>query len=163
MRIWNNFGNVLLIIIVLLSGCAQNDAEYETKKDALRKIDKLIENADFHEGGLKKIKGHLKNSEHNIELIVQIADYVATVTYETETLVRLAEIASKCDSTCLDLERIVELPILNVGRSAEVIKLAEFTMNAKTVEDKIIIDNEIQRLKTYAKYSSLEEALEQRR
>lgn len=146
------------IIVVLLSCSTRNSEIEKTRNEAINKIDVIYANAKYHQSGIQDVKRLIKKSEHNIDLIVNIAEYISIVPYETETLTRIAVIASNADKECAELMDVVELPIILTGRSEEVVRAAELCVQIKDEAERIKFKEEIQRLRSYAKYSTVDEA-----
>jgi hypothetical protein len=152
--------SMFIITIFVFFACSSQHSEIQQKKnDAIEKISSIAETAQFHQDALEKIKRVVKRSDYNIDLIVQIAEYIVVVPYETATLTRIAEIASKAEKECPQLFKVVELPIILAGGSDEIIKLAQSCTHIKTDSDIAKFERTIQKLKSQAKYKSIDEAL----
>ena len=79
--------------------------------------------------------------------------------YETVTLIRIAEIASKANQECPELNEVTELPIILAGGSDAIIRAAKSCIQINDETDRMKIEDEIKRLRSQAKYKSVEEAL----
>jgi hypothetical protein len=150
----------ILLLFVIFSCSSESPEIQAEQKEALIRVDILYRSARLHQGALKDVRKLIMNAEYNFDLMVTVAEYISIVPHETVTLTRIAEIASKADRECPLLNEVVELPILLVGRSDEVIRVAELCCRIKNDSDRAEIEKELNRLRSFAKYKSVDEALQ---
>ena len=132
----------LLILISLgftsmnLSLAKDNEKRVISKKEMLREIEVIKENADHHVVAIKKIEKYAKRSNSNFTNFVAYAKLASTVPCKTKLFVVLARKTSHLKNEnplLIDLAQIIGSPEVYSNTFP---KLMHQTMKAETAEEK---------------------------
>ena len=99
-------------------------------------------------------------SRFNSEVIDKISDMNKTFKYHNGVLMAVAVVAADTGYDCPYFKDIAELGVMKLSDSAAVIDLAEGAREAKTQNDKKIIEEQIQQMKETADFKTYQEALD---
>ena len=150
-----------VVLFSFLSACNSNNSELkESRQKAIQEIEAITASATFHRDAVLKTTYIVKKADYNFDLIVKTAEYISMVPYETETLIRIAELAAKAKKECPGLFDLVELTVVGVGQSNEVIQLAKAHVQEPDPSDQKAIEERVAQLRSQAEYGSIEEALQ---
>lgn len=132
----------------------------QEKQEALRKIEKFFNEANFHNNAILDIARLVPKAEYNVPVIIRAAYLASGFGYNTGGLVDIAKLASSLDHETNELPEIIDLVVLKLSETFKVIKCAELVAKAQSEKEKQMVRQEIENLKATADYKSIEEALE---
>jgi DNA-directed RNA polymerase subunit F len=134
--------------------------ESQEKQEALRKIEGILDEADFHQGAILEIARLVPKAQHNVPVITHTAYLASRFGYHTGALIQIAQMASVCHHDCEELQDLAELVVLKLSGTLQVIRLAESAVKAQSEEEKKHVRQEIEELRSTADYGSIQKALE---
>jgi hypothetical protein len=135
-------------------------AETPAQRQAVEQIGRIIAGASFHQGALVQLAGIAAGAPVNHQRIVKAAELASSFGYHAGALIEVAKIAAAADHECGELDEILELVVLTLGGTVEVMDLAQDTVRAESEAELAGIHERIGALRDAAEYLTLEEALE---
>lgn len=130
-----------------------------SKEDAVKKVQELLKNAPLKMKANKKLEVLTKKSTNNFSTLVYITELTTQIGYHTKTYIAIAEIASKATHEIDYLDEIVELNGIKLSGTGGLIDLAKQAEKAKTGDELKKVKEEITKLKSTAKYKTIDEAI----
>ena len=133
--------------------------ESREKQEALRKIERFYNEAEFNQGAIIDIARQVPEAEYNIPVLVHTAYLASRFGYHTGPLVDIAKLAALCDRECEELYELAELDVMKKSESVSLMQLARSAVKAESEEEKKQLRQGIEDFKATADYKSIEEAL----
>ncbi len=119
-----------------------------TQQEAVKKIDKMYKNAKYHVGALGVIKAYAEHSSYNFDTYVLLAELASKPTSGTSLIVKVADITWNTDCECDLLNEIAPLFFTVEGmKREEYLSLAEQASRAKTESELKKVKRKIEQYK----------------
>ncbi len=130
------------------------------KLEALERIENIMVNATFHQGSLVELAKLVVEAPHNHQRIVKAAELASQFGYHTGALAIIAGFAAEADHECEELDEILELAVLKLSGTMQVIELAKSAVLAEGNDEEAAVQSQIESMRRTTDYQTLEEALE---
>ncbi len=170
----------IYIVIAILSMCltaagAQGEGEKErdasskiraaktlngnaTKKEAFAKLEEIYRTAQYHEQAVERVADLISAARHNYDALVYAAELMASCGFHTQVLQDVADAASKAAMEIPEFRDIVELAVIKLGGSDEVVDLAKWASRLTDQGQIEELKTRIADMKAGAEAQSVEEA-----
>lgn len=149
----------LLCLFVTYPATAAGEEILKERQEALKTVAGYEKEARFHNVSIREIGGLIPTAEYNIPVIVRAAYLASKFGYHTKPLIDVAKLAASSDHEVKELNEIIDLVVLKLSGTLQVVRVAESAVNAKSDEEKNQVKQKIEKLKASADYKSIEEAL----
>jgi hypothetical protein len=129
-----------------------------SKKEALAKLEEIYRTAQYHEMAVERIADLISAAKHNYDSLVYAAELMAGCGFHTQVLQDVADAASKAMMEIPEYRDIVELAVIKLGGSDEVVKLAQWASRLTDSGQMEELRTRITDMKAGAEAQSVEEA-----
>jgi hypothetical protein len=129
-----------------------------SKKEAFAKLEEIYRTAQYHEQAVERVADLISAARHNYDSIVYAAELMASCGFHTLVLQDVADAASKAAMEIPEYRDIVELAVIKLGGSDEVVNLAKWASRLTDQGQVGELKTRIADMKAGAEAQSVEEA-----
>jgi hypothetical protein len=106
------------------------------KFEALREIEALAAEAEFHRLRLEEISKLVLTAKSNLPVIVEAGRLISQTGSHTRIFIEIARIAAEIEYESPELHKLLDYAAVDQSKPAEIVKLAEQIRDSKTQEER---------------------------